>query len=105
MLSKLLFLALPSNHTFKPAWPALMAATYPATPPPMMRRSFSSAKDQHVLSGVYLLKPTAYRQVSRSPVSAISALATAKFPEMSANARSVGLFEAPYAQKPGGRDC
>ena len=29
-------------NTFRPSWPALMAATYPATPPPMMTRSFSS---------------------------------------------------------------
>ena len=29
-------------HTFRPSCPALMAATYPATPPPMMTRSFSS---------------------------------------------------------------
>lgn len=32
----------PCSRTFMPDWPALIAATYPATPPPMMTRSFSS---------------------------------------------------------------
>uniref|UniRef100_A0A1Y1JWY8 Uncharacterized protein n=1 Tax=Photinus pyralis TaxID=7054 RepID=A0A1Y1JWY8_PHOPY len=31
--------------TFMPSWPALIAATYPATPPPMITRSFSSEEE------------------------------------------------------------
>jgi len=34
-------------HTFKPSCPALMAATYPATPPPIMTTSCSSAQYQY----------------------------------------------------------
>lgn len=39
-------------HTFKPSCPALMAATYPATPPPIMTKSFSSAHCQLLFSPI-----------------------------------------------------
>jgi hypothetical protein len=56
----------------RPACPALIAATYPATPPPMMTRSFSSIQQSaHVPSHFHLsLQAPAYQLPRRILVAA-----------------------------------
>ena len=60
------------RRTLRPACPALIAATYPATPPPMMTRSFSSIQQSaHVPSHFHLsLQAPAYQLPRRILVAA-----------------------------------